>query len=154
LGFGYTLRAALAALPPNARVEVVELSEAVIRWNRDPSLPLAREALADPRVRLHHADVGQVLARVAAVYDAIMLDVDNGPAALSQEANDKLYREIGVQQAVGALKPGGCIAYWSATDDAAFAKLLGRTGVKVETHKVRAVATSGGKHTIFTGRMA
>lgn len=152
LGFGFTLKAALEVLPESAKVEVVELSEAVVRWNKDPSLPLAGAALADPRTKLHVGDVAQALARGAGTFDAIMLDTDNGPAALTQEDNDKLYREIGVQQAVAALRPGGCIAYWSATDDQPFAKLLARSGVDVETHKVRAVATSGGKHTIFTGK--
>jgi spermidine synthase len=155
LGFGYTLRAALDCLSTDATVVVAELMAPVIKWNQDPALPLARDVLQDPRVRLLQADVGDLIKEAGGSserYDAIILDVDNGPDALSAEGNRKLYLETGLQQVQAALKPKGCVGYWSAGADPAFAKLMGRVGFAVETERVRARITSGGWHTLYFGR--
>lgn len=149
LGFGFTLKAALRALGPDARVMVVELMAPVIEWNRNPEYELAGAALADERVDLRHDDVANVLATSTGAFDAIILDVDNGADALTTAANAALYRDSGIRTAAAALRPGGRIAYWSAGDDPAFEKLLRRAGLMVETIRVRTRATAGTKNTIF-----
>ena len=149
LGLGFTLRAALARLGADARVVVAELVEAVIRWNRDPDYALARDALADPRVELRHADVAAVLAERPGVFDAIMLDVDNGADALTTPGNARLYEDAGIRAAVAALRPGGRLAYWSAGRDPGFLAALRRAGLLVETTEVRAHAAGGPRHTLF-----
>ena len=152
LGLGFTLRAALAGLRPDARVVVAELVEAVIRWNQHPDYALAREALADPRVELRHADVAAVLAERPGAYDAIMLDVDNGADALTAAGNARLYADAGIRAAVAALRAGGRLAYWSAARDPGFLTALRRAGLVVETTEVRAHATGGPRHTLFVAR--
>ena len=152
LGLGFTLRAALARLGPDARVVVAELLEAVIRWNRHPDYALAREALADPRVELRHADVAAVLAERPGAYDAIMLDVDNGADALTTAGNARLYADAGIRAAVAALRPSGRLAYWSAGRDPGFLAALRRAGLLVETTEARAHATGGARHTLFVAR--
>jgi len=117
LGFGFTLRAALSMLAADARVVVAELVGAVIDWNRDVSLPLASDALADPRVAVVQRDVGEVIRESRGDFDAIVLDVDNGPDALSAGSNSKLYDAAGLRSAREALKPNGCAAYWSVARD-------------------------------------
>jgi spermidine synthase len=154
LGFGFTLRASLRILPADAEIVVAELVGAVIEWNQNPDYPLAADALADPRVRLLHDDVANVLRAGAGAYDAIMLDVDNGAGAVTTGGNAALYREAGVRRAVAALRPGGRIAYWSADADPRFAGLMRRAGLQVEELRVRAHATSGGSHTLLVGRYA
>jgi len=149
LGLGFTLRAALRSLAPDARVVVAEVVEAVIRWNQDPGYALAADALRDPRVDLRHDDVANVLAASGGGFDAIMLDVDNGAAALTTRGNAKLYRAEGIRRAAAALRPGGRLAYWSAGSDPAFEAALRRAGMAVETTRVRAHPTLGAWHTIF-----
>jgi spermidine synthase len=149
LGFGFTLKAALATLGPDAHVMVVELMAPVIAWNRNPDYELAGVALADERVDLRHDDVANVLANSAGAFDAIILDVDNGADALTTAANAALYRDAGIRTAAAALRPGGRIAYWSAGDDPAFEKSLRRAGLTVETIRVRTRATASAKNTIF-----
>ncbi len=149
LGLGFTLRAALRVLPPDARVVVAEIVAGVIEWNRDPEYPLAHASLADPRVELRHADVADVLREGRGAFDAIMLDVDNGADALTTGGNAELYRRAGVRAAASALRPGGRLAYWSADEDPQFAALLRGLGLTVETVRVRAHATSGGAHTLL-----
>lgn len=149
LGFGMTLRAALGALAPDARVVVAELVAAVIAWNQHPEYALAGDALRDPRVELRHADVADVLRASPNAFDAIMLDVDNGADALTTAGNAALYQAAGIRTAVAALRPGGRLAYWSAGHDAAFAAALGRAGLVVTTTRARAHATAGGSHVIF-----
>lgn len=151
LGLGFTLRAALALLPADAEVVVAELVGEIIEWNRNPEYALAADALADPRVRLRHADVGDVLREGAGAYDAIMLDVDNGADALTTGGNASLYRAAGVRTAVAALRPGGCVVYWSADDDARFERLMRGAGLRVESVHVRAHATAGANHTLLVG---
>jgi len=153
LGFGFTLRAALSALRSDAAVVVAEIQAAVIAWNRNPSLPLAADAMADARVTVLQEDVGQVIWKNPGGFDSIVLDVDNGPAALSTEGNRRLYDLEGLTMARGALRPKGCLAVWSAGPDAAFGKLLARAGFVVDVERCRAHAKSGGWHTVFLGRV-
>ena len=151
LGFGFTLQAALGALAPSAKVVVAELMPAIVEWNRNPSYQLAAAALADPRVEVVIGDVGEVVKRHPGSFDAIILDVDNGPEALSAPANAELYHRTGLLLAKAALRPGGCVGYWSAAPDKGFAKLLERVGYRVEVHSARAHGTSGSWHTLFMG---
>lgn len=152
LGLGFTLKAALRVLPADAEVVVAEIVGEIIEWNRNPEYPLASDALADPRVDLRHGDVADVLRAGRGAFDAILLDVDNGAEALTTSGNADLYRSRGVRQAAAALRPGGRLAYWSADDDPRFAALLRREGLSVEVVRVRAHATSGGKHTLLIAR--
>lgn len=149
LGFGFTLRACLTALPPDAEVVVAELNEAVITWNRNPAYPLAAEPLRDPRVRLVNADVARVIAQ--GPYDAIMLDVDNGPEALCAPANAALYDAGGLARARSVLRPGGCLAIWSAGPADTFPKRFRAAGYEVEVERAFAHGTTGGRHTLFFG---
>jgi spermidine synthase len=152
LGLGFTLRAALGALPPDAEVVVVELLPEVIAWNRDSSLDLAWRELADPRVTLVEGDVSAVLSASHAAFDGIMLDVDNGADAITTSQNAELYRAEGVRIAVNALRPGGRLAYWSASADRAFAATLQRAGLEVEGTKVRAHGDAGPRHFLYVAR--
>jgi spermidine synthase len=151
LGFGFTLRAALAALAPDATVVTVEILAAVIAWNRDPRLHLAADAMADPRVVVLQKDIGDVIRESRDAFDSIILDVDNGPAALTFEGNHRLYDLKGLQLIRAALRPGGRVAFWSAAPDTAFEKLMSRAGFEVDVSRCRPYAKSGGWHTIFVG---
>lgn len=152
LGFGFTLKASLSILASDAAIEVAEILPAVIAWNRNPLYPLAAEAMADPRVTVVQQDVAEVIRQNPAAFDAILLDVDNGPAGLSMGANDRLYDYAGLQAARGALKPGGCVAFWSAAANPAFERLLARAGFQVKVEHCRARPHAGSRHTIFLGR--
>jgi len=152
LGFGFTLRAALRVLGDDAEVLVVELLEAVIRWNRDAQYGLGAAALGDPRVTLLHDDVAHVLASSPGGFDGIMLDVDNGTDALTTTQNARLYRDAGIRTAAAALRPGGRLAYWSADADPQLARALRRTGLTVEATPVRAHATTGPRHFVYVAR--
>lgn len=154
LGLGFTLRAALGALGPAAEVVVAELMPEIVAWNRNQTYALASKELEDPRTRLEIADVYDVIALGARKFDAIMLDADNGTTAMSTEGNQKLYKRDGIARVHGALKPGGYVVYWSAQDEPLFAKLLGKSGFKVDVQRVRAHATSGagGMHTLLVAR--
>lgn len=154
LGLGFTLRAALRELADDAQVLVVELVEAVIRWNENPDYDLGAAALSDPRVRLAHDDVAHVLAANRSTFDGIMLDVDNGAEALTSARNARLYRDAGIRTAAAALRPGGLLAYWSADADPAFADALRRTGLTVEMTTSRAHATAGPRHALYVARRA
>lgn len=151
LGMGFTLRAALAELGPEARIEVAELVPAVIAWARGPLAALFAGSLADPRVSLLEGDVGDVIrAGRRAGYDAILLDVDNGPDAMTRATNDGLYDMGGLGAARAALRPGGLFAVWSSGPDRAFAERLRRSGFGVEEVRVRARGGSGGaRHVIW-----
>ena len=152
LGFGFTLRAALAVLPGGAAIVVAEILEAVIGWNRNPAYPLASDAMSDARVNVVHRDVGELIAESAGAFDAILLDVDNGPAAMSTAANERLYQFKGLVRTRAALRSGGCAAWWSAAPAPDFAQLMARAGFKVEIHHARARGNAGARHTIFVGR--
>jgi spermidine synthase len=150
LGMGFTLRAALDELGPGARVAVAELVPAVIGWARGPLAELFAGSLTDPRVTLHEADVAELIAPARSRYDAILLDVDNGPGGLNRAANDSLYAVDGLRAARRALAPGGVLAVWSAGPNAEFAKRLHRTGFRVDEVRVRARgAGRGARHVIW-----
>jgi spermidine synthase len=149
LGLGYTLRAALGALPAAARVRVVEVVPEVVDWCRGPLADLHGHALEDARVEVEVGDVG-VTVRAGQRWDAILLDVDNGPQAMTRKANQILYADIGVTTARRALRPGGVLAYWSAAADPAFERRLRRLGLEVAAHRVPGHDGGGGPtHHIF-----
>lgn len=149
LGMGFTLRAVLAALGPSARVDVAELVPAVVAWARGPMAELHGASLTDPRVSIQEADVGQLIRRTRAGYDAILLDVDNGPDGLTREENDGLYTMAGLTAARDALRPGGVLAVWSCAPDRSFTQRLHRAGFGVEEVKVRANGRKGARHIVW-----
>ncbi|HEX6244376.1 MAG TPA: hypothetical protein VFZ61_25840 [Polyangiales bacterium] len=132
LGMGYTLAAALRQLRSDAEVVVVELVPAVVRWNREYFGHLASFPLDDPRVRVRQEDVAQVLRDSRGAFDAVLLDVDNGPEGLTRAKNDWLYGLGGLRNARMALRTNGVLAVWSAGEDAAFSARLERAGYEVE----------------------
>jgi spermidine synthase len=151
-GMGFTLRAALARLGADARIVVAELVPAVMEWARGPMAALTSDCLDDPRVSIHLGDVGGVIAAERASFDAILLDVDNGPDGLSRSANDRLYDLAGLKAARKALRPNGILAVWSAAPNPAFASRLGRTGFAVEEIKARANKGRGLRHVIWIAK--
>jgi spermidine synthase len=152
LGMGFTLRATLDLLPPDAMVRVVELVPAVVEWNRGPLGPVAGHPLDDPRVRIEVGDVGFTLRANPGGFDAILLDVDNGPAALTTLANHGLYDNGGVAASYAALRIGGALAVWSAWEDRKFEQRLRFHGFVAQVDRVRARLKKGGpRHTIFLG---
>lgn len=151
LGLGYTLRAALDRAPARSRITVAELVPAVIRWNRGPLAHLAGRPLDDPRTRVFEGDVRKAIGEGR--YDAILLDVDNGPEALSARRNDSLYSGRGIEAARVALKPGGVLVVWSAAHDPAYEKRLSRAGFTVEVVPADARGRAGGpRHVLFVAR--
>ena len=152
LGMGFTLRATLDLLPPNAIVTVAELVPAVVEWNRGPLASLAGHPLKDRRVRVAVEDVGFTLRANPDRFDAILLDVDNGPAAFSALNNEGLYDNRGVAAAYAALRMGGALAVWSAWEDRKFEQRLRFHGFVAQVDRVRARRNKGGaRHTIFLG---
>jgi len=149
LGMGFTLRAALAALGGDARIEVAELVPEVFAWARGPMAEIFAGCLDDARVTILTADVGALIKAAAAVYDAILLDVDNGPEGLTVAANDRLYDHAGLASARRALKPGGVLAVWSQGPDAGFTRRLRDSGFSVEEVKARAGRGRGARHVIW-----
>jgi spermidine synthase len=155
LGMGFTLRAALALLPPGARVTVAELIPAVVAWARGPLAHIHGASLDDPRVALRQGDVRPVIAAEAAAWDAIVLDVDNGPEGLTRKANDAIYSPSGLAAAHRALTPGGVLAVWSSAPSEPFARRLARAGFTLAEHRVRAGGrTKGARHVIWLGTKA
>ena len=149
-GMGFTLRAALASLGPDARVTVAELVPGIIDWARNEMAALTGGALDDPRVDLVIGDVAASIASGSALYDAILLDVDNGPDGLTRDENDRLYSPRGIAAARKALAPGGVLAIWSAASDKAFARRLADAGLQVEEMAIRARANGKGpRHVIW-----
>ena len=152
LGMGFTLAAALRQLGPDAEVVVAELVPAVVAWNRELLAPLAGHPLDDPRVTVHEGDVGQLIRNAAAAYDAILLDVDNGPEGLTRKENDSLYSPAGLTAALAALRSGGIFGVWSISPDQRFSKRLQQTGFAVEEIRARARGRhGGGRHMIWLG---
>ena len=150
LGMGFTLRAALAVLGPKARVVVAELAPAVIAWARGPMAHLFGDCLDDPRVSLRAGDVRDPIRAAAQAYDAILLDIDNGPDGLTRASNDALYSPAGLRAAHHALRPGGVLAVWSSAQDSAFTRRLRKAGFGVEKMRVRANGARGGaRHVIW-----
>ncbi|HEY5711649.1 MAG TPA: spermidine synthase [Allosphingosinicella sp.] len=151
-GMGFTLRAALSGLGKQARVTVAELVPEIIDWARGPMAELSGACLDDPRVRLAIGDVAALIGEARAEYDAILLDVDNGPDGLTRDGNDGLYFPRGLAAARSALKAGGILAVWSAAPDKAFAKRMANAGFTVEEVAVRARANGKGpRHVIWFG---
>jgi len=152
-GMGFTLRAALGVLGPKARVTVAELVPEIVDWARGPMEALTAGCLDDPRTDVVIDDVGSIIAEPVGLYDAILLDVDNGPDGLTRASNDRLYSVQGLAVAKRALKPGGILAIWSAAPDAAFTRRLGNAGFAVEEIVVRARSNGKGpRHVIWFGR--
>ncbi len=150
LGMGYTLAAALRRLGPEGRIVVAELVPAVVAWNRGPLGHLAGHPLQDQRVVVREVDVAQILRSEQLAYDAVLLDVDNGPEGLTRKGNDWLYSLTGLSTAFEALKPGGVLAVWSAGPDRAFTQRLQKVGFKVDEVRVRARGARGGaRHAIW-----
>ena len=149
LGMGFTLRAALAELDDEARVTVAELAPAVIAWARGPMADLFDGSLDDPRVTIRESDVGDLIRSAEASYDAVLLDVDNGPEGLSRKANDALYDRAGLSAARAALKAGGVLAVWSSGPDAGFTRRLRDAGFSVEEIGTRANGKRGARHVIW-----
>ena len=137
-GMGFTLRAALKALGTEARLTVAELVPEIIAWARGPMAALMAGCLDDPRVRLVAGDVAAAIGAGRGSYDAILLDVDNGPEGLTRNANDRLYSVKGLAAAKAALRPGGVLAVWSAAPDRAFARRLDEVGFRTEEVSARA----------------
>ena len=146
LGMGYTLAAALRRLGPNARVVVAELVPELVVWNRGPLAALAGHPLEDTRVNVREVDVAQVLQAEQQAYDAILLDVDNGPEGLTRQGNDWLYSRPGLDAAFAALRPAGVLAVWSAGPNPSFSRRLRQAGFKVDEVRVRARGPRGGGH--------
>jgi len=149
LGMGFTLRAALAALGDDAGVVVAELVPAVVAWARGPMAEVFDGCLDDPRVSIREADVGQIIRSEASTYDAILLDVDNGPEGIVYKANDALYGVSGLNAARAALKPQGVLAVWSQAPDAGFTRRLKQAGFAVDEVKTRANGKRGARHIIW-----
>lgn len=154
LGLGYTLRSALAVLPPKARVVVAEVFEIVVTWGRSHLSELHGSSLDDARVQIVPEDVNAVIAKADRPWDAILLDVDNGPDAWCLTSNSRLYDQRGLARIRTALAPGGVLAVWSANHDAAFIKRLRKSGFDTRTETVRAHGQKGSRHTIFLARVA
>lgn len=157
LGMGFTLRAALRTLGASANVVVAELVPAVISWARGPMSEVFEASIDDPRVLVHEGDVVTLIAAQSNRYDAILLDVDNGPQGLTRDSNDRLYSMDGLAASRSALKQGGVLAVWSSGPDKAFTKRLERAGFDVEEVRARAVAGrsgagSGARHVIWLAR--
>jgi spermidine synthase len=147
LGMGFTLNAVLRRVDAKAEVIVAELVPAVVQWHRGPLRGVSHDALDDARVRIREQDVAQVMRD--GQYDAILLDVDNGPAGLTSKHNDRLYTVRGLRAAFDALQPKGILAVWSGGPDDAFVKRLKQTGFHVEEVGVRARGTKGARYVIW-----
>jgi spermidine synthase len=148
-GMGFTLRAALSALGRDAKVTVAELVPEVMEWASGPMAELTAGCLDDPRVSIRNADVGEVIASSRGRFDAILLDVDNGPDGLSRAANDRLYDPRGLQAVRNALRPKGLLAVWSAAPNKAFHRRLSQAGFAVEEVQARANKGRGARHIVW-----
>jgi len=150
LGMGFTLRAALAVLGSDARIVVAELVPAVIAWARGPMAGIFGDSLSDPRASIREADVVDLVRSHRSAFDAILLDVDNGPEALIRKANDALYDRKGLQAIHRALRPRGVLAIWSSGPNPSFSKRLRDAGFDVAEVAIRATARrSGARHMIW-----
>lgn len=150
LGMGFTLRATLDLLPSDACVVVAELVPAVVEWHRGPLGPLAGHPLKDRRVHVEVRDVAATLRTSREAFDAVLLDVDNGPSAFTASSNGGLYDDRGLAAARAALKPDGTLAIWSAREDRKFEQRLRYGGFSVTVERMRARLAKGGpKHTVF-----
>jgi spermidine synthase len=148
LGMAYTLRAALDAFGADAKITVAELTEAVAEWCRGPLAPLTASAATDPRVDIVIDDVARVIARSPAAFDAILLDLYEGPNAATQRKDDPFYGAAALGRSHAALRPGGMLAVWSEDPDAAFAKRFAAAGFSVSTQRP---SQGGRSHVIYLG---
>jgi len=152
LGMGFTLAAALEAFPAPTTIAVGELMEAIVHWNEGPLGHLAGHPLKNERVTSHQGDILKLVAGSEGAYDAILLDIDNGPDGLTQASNEWLYGRSGLAALAAALHGGGVLTVWSATDDAGFTRRLRTAGFATTTHRVRARRSGkGGRHIIWVG---
>jgi len=152
-GMGFTLRAALKLLGPNASVTVAEIVPEIIAWARGPMAELTSGCLDDRRVSIAERDVAELIGEARSTYDAILLDVDNGPDGLSRAGNDQLYSIGGLAAARSALRPGGILAIWSSASDPAFTRRLKDSGFAVEEVAVRARSNGKGpRHVIWLAK--
>lgn len=150
LGMGYTLAAALEQSPPDTHITVSELVPAVVEWNRKYIGHLAGRPLDDPRVSIAQEDIAETIGRKRSAWDAILLDVDNGPDGLTRKANDRLYAISGLKRSHRALRPGGILAIWSCGADAEFTRRLEQCGFRTQIVNVRARRSGkGARHTIW-----
>ncbi|MBP2460370.1 MULTISPECIES: hypothetical protein [unclassified Rhizobium] len=149
LGMGFTLRAALSVLPEDAQVTVAELVPAVVDWARGPMAPVFKGCLDDPRVTIFKGDVSELIRQSTGAFDAILLDVDNGPDGLTRASNDRLYNMAGLYAARSALRPGGVLAVWSSGPDAGFTRRLKEVGFQADVVNTRANGKRGAKHVIW-----
>jgi spermidine synthase len=152
LGMGFTLAAALRTVPGSAEVIVAELIPDVVEWNRGPLGQCAGLPVEDDRTRVHLGDVADLLKHQAKKFDAILLDVDNGPEAMTASANGWLYTRGGLKTIYEKLRPEGIVAIWSVRSDHLFTGRLKKTGFKVQTHTVRARPGKGSRHTVFVAQ--
>ena len=152
LGMGFTLAATLRHIGKQAQVVVAELVPAVVAWNRGPLGEQAGHPLHDPRVTVREVDVARILSTGQQAFDAILLDVDNGPEGLTRKENDWLYSINGLSEAYAALRPRGILAVWSAGPDKAFLQRLRKVGFEVDEMQVRAHGTRGARHIIWFAR--
>ncbi|MER8629487.1 hypothetical protein NKH55_06840 [Mesorhizobium opportunistum] len=149
LGMGFTLRAALAELGSDAGIVVAELVPAVVAWARGPMAEVFGGCLDDPRVAVRETDVGDLIRSEPSRWDAILLDVDNGPEGIVHKGNDALYSLTGLKAARTALKPGGVLAVWSQGPDSGFTRRLKQAGFVVEEVATRANGKRGARHVIW-----
>jgi spermidine synthase len=149
LGMGFTLRAVLRLIGPDAGIVVAELSPAVVAWNLGLLAGISDGSLADARVTIRQEDVGNLIRLAREAYDAILLDVDNGPEALTRKANGRLYDLAGLDAVYAALRPRGVLVVWSAGRDENFTKRLRESGFEVNEVRVRARAARRGAHQII-----
>jgi len=150
LGMGFTLRAALAVLGSQAKIVVAELVPAVVAWARGPMAGIFGDILCDPRVSIQEVDVARVIERHPLTFDAILLDVDNGPQGLTRKANDALYDVSGLKIAHTALRRGGVLAVWSSGPNPKFSKSLRQAGFAVDEVAIRATGNGRGvRHVIW-----
>ena len=155
LGMGFTLRAALTVLGKQAQIIVAELVPAVVTWARGPMAEIFGDSLADPRVDIREADVGDLIRSAQSAYDAILLDVDNGPEGMTRKANNGLYNLAGLSAAHAALRPGGVLAVWSSGANPKFTRRLGNAGFDVREIPLRAKGPHGGaRHFIWIATRA
>lgn len=152
MGMGFTLAAALRHVGDQAQVEVAELVPAVVAWNRGPLGEHAGYPLKDPRVTVHEVDVARIIKAGQQAYDAILLDVDNGPEGLTHKKNDWLYNMDGLNAAYAALRPQGVLAVWSAGPAQDFLQRLRKVGFEVEEVRVRSHGKKGARHIIWFAR--
>lgn len=152
LGMGYTLAAALKAVNSHSQVTVAELIPQVVEWNQGPLGNCAGNPLQDPRTKVHLGDVKELLTTREPTFDAILLDVDNGPEGLTKSDNNWIYSEEGLKDIYDTLLPNGMLAIWSAGPDYLFTVRLKKIGYRVDTRIVRARPGKGSRHTIFLAK--